>query len=204
MANYDPKENENNDKAHANEDRAAIEKYSQNTTFEGWIDTPYVKLLFSEFFAQASHICAVDFGNQLMQYDNKIRKLYSALEMKVLNQRRLRSLGEENPKGYIRDMNAIDNFRITLFETIDEKGSMISTWRKKMIALIDTYNERIARYIDDITAVKSVVVAYPQLDESDLPGLFTQELALVESQRTQYNTRVMNLIKEVKPREENQ
>ncbi|MDR0501214.1 MAG: hypothetical protein LBG97_08265 [Coriobacteriales bacterium] len=188
------------DKSHAANDRMAIERYSQNV-LEGWVDTPYIKVLFGEYYAQASFICATEFCPLLMKFDSKIRAVYSALEMKVLSiqEQQSRSESTRNSKGAQRDLNAVSNFKASVFEAIEEKRRTIVSWKQKNLALIEEYNHRIARYIDDVLAVKTVVVDYPKLDESDLPELFAEELQLADEQREAYENRISVLERKIFP-----
>jgi hypothetical protein len=183
------------DKEHAIKDKASISTTSKYP-LEGWIDTPYVKVLFSEYFYQSSRLCAMNMGQEIVDYENKIRKLYSALEMKVGNIEQITEHGSHttNIRGYAREVNAITNFRNSIFETIEEKEIAIKNWRSKIMSLVDTYNNRVAVYLDEVLANKAVIIDYPKLDVDDIPDIIQEELDFCKQQRTNYEKRIDRLM----------
>ncbi|MDR0788818.1 MAG: hypothetical protein LBN03_01310 [Bifidobacteriaceae bacterium] len=182
------------DMMHAKSDLASIELTSKNP-IEGYVYAPYINTLITEYHKKSSEKCAIELGQEIVDYDNRIRKLYSVLYIKQGNVKRITENAREinNIQGYEREQKSIDNLRISIIEMIDEKQTYIKKFKFEIIQLINEYNNRIARYVDEIAQNKNVNIDFDKLNDNDIPALISDELLFCKTQKLSYEKRLKDL-----------
>jgi hypothetical protein len=135
------------------------------------IDTPYMRVLQEQLFANVSKIEANDYYEQNEKFVASINNLLSSFE-KNLAVYMAQNTDRANRRG-----------RLTLRNDIIDCARMIShrsrayiefnkSWEAKIKSLIDYYNLRTAKYVDLLTIGKDIVVEYPIIELSTVSETF--------------------------------
>jgi hypothetical protein len=174
-------------------DSVKIGGVKSKSPIEGWINSPTIKKIFQEYYSEVNRMCANEFTQTIMFHENKIRNLYLGLEMKIQNMLQIPDL-TTNHNGYIREINSVKHFEVSILNHIDEKETDVKNWNNKVLELIADYNLKISESVERVTTSDpSVVIDFPLLDKTDIPSVIDEEIQFIAKQRKSYESKIQAL-----------